>query len=151
MKWSRRPGARAGEAQRFWAKVTQDGDCWRWTGAHVSKGYGSFHLDDGGVVGAHRWAYEALIAPVPDGLELDHLCFVRDCVNPWHLDPVTHEVNVNRGRTNQNHGITECRYGHPFDDQNTAHYVRDGKPRRSCRACSRARTAAYRASKGAAA
>lgn len=144
MTWQRKAGDRMGEDARFWPKVTQDGDCWRWTGAHVSRGYGSFRLDDGHVIGAHRWAYQALVGEIPDGLELDHLCFVRDCVNPWHLDPVTRLVNVNRGRVNQNDGVETCKHGHPLSGDNVYTYTRNGTARRSCRTCGRERMRAIR-------
>lgn len=82
---------------RFWAKV--DGgnveDCWLWLAAKKNNGYGVFQVGQQQVL-AHRFAYEDLLSPIPDGLQIDHLCRTRDCVNPWHLDPVTAEVNSQR-------------------------------------------------------
>lgn len=84
--------------ERFWMKVTGDSyeDCWTWTAALADTGYGRFRTP-GRTVFAHRWAYEQVIGPIPDGLQLDHLCRNTRCVNPWHLDPVTGRVNVRRG------------------------------------------------------
>jgi hypothetical protein len=84
--------------QRFWRHVVRDPDteCWEWTAARKNGGYGSFAIGKGNVY-AHRFAYEMLVGPIPEGLELDHLCRNRGCVNPDHLEPVTRQVNVLRG------------------------------------------------------
>lgn len=89
-----RVGAPAEE--RFFFKVVQDGDCWRWVGALNRSGYGEFGAHGSHAVRAHRWAYEYLRADIPAGLQLDHLCRNRWCVNPWHLEPVTPLVNTRR-------------------------------------------------------
>lgn len=82
--------------QRFWSRVTETpGGCWLWTGALCDSGYGRFRA--GTLVRTHRYAYELMVADIPDGLDLDHLCRRRACVNPYHLDPVTRGVNVRRG------------------------------------------------------
>lgn len=88
----------------------------------------------------HRWLYEQLVGVVPDGMELDHLCRRPSCVNPRHLEPVTHRTNVLRGRVAEVQrermlSKTECKRGHQFDAENT--YI-DGKGTRSCRTCRRA-------------
>ncbi|MEV8638105.1 HNH endonuclease signature motif containing protein [Streptosporangium sp. NPDC051023] len=93
-----------------------------------------------------RWAYEHFVEPIPDGWEPDHLCRVRACVNPGHLQPVTHKENVLRGESPWavNARKTHCVHGHPFDEVNTAFTVAGY---RRCRACTlqdrrrRARTA----------
>ena len=77
---------------RFWMRVTKD-YCWLWTGETATNGYGRANID-GRNQPAHRVAYEWLVGPVPDGLELDHLCAVRNCVNPVHLEPVTHQARA---------------------------------------------------------
>jgi glycine/D-amino acid oxidase-like deaminating enzyme len=77
--------------------------CWIWAKTRDKCGYG--RASTGRVmvgqrkrsVLAHRWAYELAIGPIPEGLEIDHLCNVRSCVNPLHLEPVTHRENVRRG------------------------------------------------------
>ena len=92
-------------AERFWSKVDRRGldECWEWLGAKLVKGYGHFFL--GGTrqegnrrwVLAHRFAYEELVGPIPDGLDLDHLCRNVGCCNPAHLEPVSRSVNLLRG------------------------------------------------------
>jgi hypothetical protein len=91
-------------ADRFWAKVDRRGpdDCWIWLGAKISSGYGTIYF--GGkvrIVLAHRVAFELEVGPIPDGLELDHLCFERACVNPAHLEPVTKQENLRREAEHQ--------------------------------------------------
>ncbi|MFI1562215.1 HNH endonuclease [Streptomyces sp. NPDC020490] len=83
---------------RFWARVdkTAPGGCWVWTGSVESKGYGAPTIN-GAKRPAHRVAYEDLVGPIPEGLHLDHLCRVRRCVNPEHLEPVTSRENALRG------------------------------------------------------
>lgn len=86
---------------RFFSKVRQDHEtgCWVWVGCPTPKGYGLFALRGpypSVRVSTHKWAYERLIGPVPEGLELDHLCRNRMCCNPLHLEPVTHQVNMQR-------------------------------------------------------
>jgi hypothetical protein len=84
-------------AERLWSKVT-GGDyteCWIWTGSVNERGYGRLSID-GKPRRVHRIAYELMVGEIPEGLELDHLCNRRACVNPWHLEPVTHAVNIAR-------------------------------------------------------
>lgn len=137
---------------RFWPKVEKTDSCWIWRGAssqHFRTGlqYGSFRLD-GKMRPAHRVAYALLVGPVSDDLDIDHVrargCVSTLCVNPAHLEPVTHRENVLRaGGTAAIHARkTECDNGHPFSGDNLL-IGRDG--RRVCRACNRARYAAFRA------
>lgn len=79
--------------ERFWAKVRVTPDCWVWTGA-VAKGYGRFCVKTKTVVQAHRFSYELAHGAVPDDMFLDHICYLRTCVNPSHLRPVTHKQNM---------------------------------------------------------
>ena len=126
--------------ERFWAKINKYGPiptirpelgpCWIWLAGKNRDGYGQFRpFANAGEQGAHRFAYEWLIGPVSEGLQLDHLCRVRHCVNPAHLEPVTCAINTQRG---SNGNKTHCHKGHPFDKSNTRHRS-DG--RRSCRTC----------------
>lgn len=130
---------------RFVAKVSMPDDpddCWLWTAHKVHDGYGKFWLDGRHVL-AHRVSYEWLVGPIPDGLQIDHLCRVRHCVNPAHLEPVTQRENLLRGETilAANAAKTHCPSGHAYDDENTC--VSGGW--RYCRACNRERMRAYRA------
>lgn len=131
---------------RLWAKVDKNGPvpphrsdlgpCWAWTASLTHNGYPRFK--HGGVTYvAHRVVYELLVGPIPDGLELDHLCRNTHCVNPKHCEPVTPRVNVLRGETivAENAAKTHCKRGHPLSGDNL--FVRrDG--RRRCRTCERA-------------
>lgn len=124
--------------ERFLAKVTvSDTGCHLWTGATMTNGYGRFG-GEGRAVLAHRWAYEHFIGPIPEGLELDHLCRVRNCVNPFHLEPVTGAENRRRGEgfAGRQSRQTACKHGHPLDEENT--YVWRGQ--RKCRTCNRIRS-----------
>lgn len=125
---------------RFWAKIHESASgCWLWTGAKAGPGeqYGYIRMG-GRSLRSHRVAYEALVGPIPPGLQLDHLCRVRACVNPEHLEPVTHRENAHRGigPWADNARKTHCVRGHPFDAENTAVY--NGK--RSCKQCNRDKT-----------
>jgi hypothetical protein len=88
--------------QRFWLKVHKKGlgGCWLWLATKDSHGYGVFAIvkeKRHRCVGAHRWAYERLVAPIPQGLVIDHLCRVRHCVNPTHMEIVSVRENTLRG------------------------------------------------------
>lgn len=144
------------EVERFWRRVNKNGPvpdarpdlgpCWLWTGGLTAHSYGSFaceprrpngHLSS---KGAHRYAYEILVGPVPEGLVLDHLCRVKACVCPEHLEPVTNAENLRRGAPNVsalNREKTHCDYGHPFSGENLR--IRPKTGERQCRACMRRR------------
>lgn len=102
---------------RFWDKVDKSENCWLWTGAKQTLGYGHVWLD-GRMRVAHRVAYEMVIGPIPDGLTLDHLCRVRHCVNPNHLQPVTLAENIARGENPAaiNGRKTACPRGHELKE-----------------------------------
>lgn len=142
-------GARQVAEDRFWSKVDivrDDSSCWEWTAHRVGDGYGSVTIANLRFK-AHRVAYELTTgAPIPAGLVLDHLCKVRHCVNPAHLEPVTQRENVQRGdtqamadaQTRRWAAQTHCKNGHEFTTANT--YRPPGDPRqRQCRTCKAAR------------
>lgn len=119
--------------------------CREWHGAKNPKGYGNMRPDKLTVAkSVHRLAYTEFKGEIPDGLEVDHLCSNRACINPDHLELVTHKENINRGRHNQNHGKTHCIHGHEFSDNNTS-ISKNGM--RSCRTCGRDRMRAWRAAR----
>jgi hypothetical protein len=90
---------RRAASERFWEKVDKRGECWIWTAGTSAAGYGLFGSgEQGKMVYAHRTAYQFEAGPIPDGLELDHLCRNPRCVNPDHLEPVTHQENCKRGK-----------------------------------------------------
>lgn len=121
--------------ERFWAKVNKTDTCWLWTAAKIC-GYGTFGIG-GQNVYAHRYSYELLVGPIPTRLQIDHLCRVRHCVNPAHLDPVTQRENIRRGDTGKHHREkTHCPQGHSYDEENT---YRDRRGWRQCVNCRRTR------------
>lgn len=134
--------------ERFFAKVDKRPDgCWLWTAATDGDGrYGSVQ-HNGRVQRAHRVAYEMLVGPVPNDLELDHLCRVTLCVKPAHLEVVTHAENVRRGRAGKRWSERiACKRGHAYDDENTQWATTTrGQVYRACRACGRENTRRTRA------
>lgn len=144
-------------ADRIWKYVQKGPGCWIWTGSMQANGYGNIALSlredfkgGSGRLLAHRAMYELLKGPIPAGLDLDHICRVRKCVNPEHLEPVTRQVNVLRGQTvtAANAIKTHCIHGHPFDESNTRIKKRpNGKQSRNCKACDARQTAEYKARK----
>ena len=131
---------------RFRSKAAIDEHgCWLWQAHLTTSGYGGYWHDGQNRV-AHKFAWEYFFGPVPDGLQLDHLCRVRRCVNPGHLEPVTCRENLLRGETSAalNAAKTACYRGHEFTERNT-HVRRNGL--RECRRCMRERQARYRASR----
>lgn len=139
----------ATERIRFWSKVNPDGPlceslgtkCWIWTGTIRAKdSYGAFTLtpDQRNATPkmpvAHKVAYLLKHGSIPSGLDLDHLCRVRACVNPGHLEAVTRQVNLNRSPLTPS-ARTACPQGHPYDEANTIITQRG----RRCRACDNTR------------
>lgn len=128
---------------RFWSCVDKAGPngCWLWTGtthAAAPWDYGRFTVRHGSEVPAHRFAWELLRGPIPEGLVIDHLCRVSRCVNPDHLEPVTQRENLLRGTgpSARHAATTHCPQGHPYDAENT---YRDRRGGRHCRICRYAR------------
>ena len=118
--------------QRFEDKVIKGDECWLWTASGNGRGYGKL-FTEGRRFYAHRLSYEHYIGPIPEDKEIDHLCRVPACVNPAHLEPVTHQENMRRGKN----GVlcvrkTHCPRGHPFTPENLCPRT-DGGQR--CRIC----------------
>lgn len=101
---------------RFWSKVEKTTTCWNWIGAKSHQGYGQFtdHTSRSNWP-AHRLAYELAVGPIPDGLQLDHLCRNRACVRPDHLEPVDAKTQASRRGAAVAAQNTHCRKGHPYD------------------------------------
>lgn len=135
---------------RFWKFVDkrEPHDCWLWLGGKTERGYGLFWVDRH-TVSAHRFCFEVLRAPIPQGLVLDHFyCKNTSCVNPDHLEPVTDLINVvirGSGPTAINAKKTHCLNGHPFEGKNLSHVrTTGGGVGRVCLACAAARMREYR-------
>lgn len=145
---------------RFYDKIdVLENDCWQWTGARVPAGYGQ-KWNGERVVTAHGWSYEHFVGPIPEGMQLDHLCHTGDkackggvtcphrrCVNPAHLEPVTSLENSRRGLAGALNGarqsaITHCPQHHEYTDANT--YWRPDGRGRHCRTCTYERNKARR-------
>lgn len=132
--------------ERVWKYVNKTESCWLWIGTMDTRGYGQIQRSRkdrdairlGRSVRAHRAVYEVIKGPIPEGLDLDHLCRVRHCVNPAHLEPVTRKVNILRGETlpAANAAKTHCVNGHEFSVENTylRQYSKNGISR-VCRRC----------------
>jgi hypothetical protein len=128
---------------RFWEKVypCPMSGCWVWLAA-ADRGYGHYFISrKRKSARAHRVAYETLVGAIPDVLELDHLCRVRYCVNPAHLEPVTRSQNMLRSPLRRCFA-THCPNGHEYTEQNTKIKSRGS---RMCIACNAAGQARYHA------
>lgn len=125
--------------ERLEARIFKTDYCWFWTGRPTAGGYGQI-----GIIGengrklyqAHRVVYETWVRPIPDGLELDHLCRNRACVRPDHLEPVSHIENVRRGASMDR--ATHCKNGHEYTPENTYW-------KQTCITCGKAATARWKA------
>lgn len=130
--------------ERFWAKVNVTDECWLWTAQINQNGYGMFSVK-GLPVRAHRFAYELLVGPIPDGMVVRHACDVPSCVNPSHLLVGTQADNLRdmrqRGRDWASK-MTHCVNGHPYEGKNVGYSSHGG---RRCLECNRiAQRKAYR-------
>lgn len=122
--------------------VRQADGCRVWQRSTTTNGYGQIRID-GRLVKVHRVVYEMQVGPIPPGMQIDHLCRVRACCEPTHMEVVTNRENVLRGigPTARNAAKTHCLRGHPFSGNN----LRIASSGRKCRTCERLRlTAAWR-------
>ncbi|MBA4180254.1 MAG: hypothetical protein C0506_06645 [Anaerolinea sp.] len=118
---------------RFWNKVIKTDSCWLWTGSLTEDGYPRFAESKTLEFKAHRWAYESMVGPIPDGMQLDHLCHTLDsgcpggtgcphrrCVRVDHLEVVTPRINVLRSQSfvATNASKTHCVHGHELSPEN---------------------------------
>ena len=126
--------------QRMLARIEKTETCWLWTVPHWDSGYVRIRAN-GRTQMAHRVAYELWVGPIPEGRTIDHLCRVRWCMNPAHMEPVTQGENVLRGDTlaARNAAKTHCKHGHEFSERNTYQY----KGNRICRRCNSLRVGAW--------
>lgn len=135
--------------KRFWmyANPEPNTGCWLWSGSLTANGYGNIGVDNRRVL-VHRFSYEKFVGPIGEGLEIDHLCKVRCCVNPDHLEQVTRLENVRRSsagyykRTPENNKLvakTHCPKGHPYSGINL---WTSKTGARQCRTCHRIRAKA---------
>lgn len=131
---------------RFWKFIAYNDTtgCWLWVGSVGPDGYAHFHWNDLShrhIGLAHRFSYEHFIGPVPDDMELDHLCRNRSCVNFKHLEPVTRAENIRRGKNGVlRQAKASCPHGHPYSPENT--YLDKQTGVKQCRTCHRIRSAA---------
>ena len=130
---------------RFAARIYVDTNrCWIWGGAVTSSGYGSIGYR-GVTHSTHRLAYALLVGPIPEGLAIDHVCRVKRCCNPDHLEAVTYAENNRRAIATVGAWrakVTACRRGHEYTEENT---YTDHQGYRQCRTCRRASNqAAYK-------
>lgn len=135
---------------RFWEKVRFTDTCWIWTGANsgIARPYG-VAWNGRRRVKAHRYAYEAANGPIPEGLEVDHLCKVTLCVRPAHLEAVTRRENALRSDSPGAVAVrrNRCKRDHEYTPENTRHKKGGG---RECLSCKRMHALAYSARRSAA-
>lgn len=122
--------------KHFYSRVRKTRTCWLWLGGKTKAGYGTYKKTT-----AHRFSYQINNGIIPEGLEIDHLCNKRDCVNPKHLEAVTHSENQKRAWSRgsfKNRKVirkTHCKNGHRFTKKST--YIQEGY--RTCRICHKIR------------
>lgn len=126
--------------ERLVSRITENNECWEWVSPITKNGYGVLSVENK-VQLAHRVSYEAYKGTIPKGLQIDHLCRNRCCINPEHLEAVTAKENTKRGDSGKARGAqmrakTHCPKGHEYNEQNTSVYVQRGKYKtRRCKKC----------------
>jgi len=131
-KVTKRGRPRTDPMTRFLNHVSKaESGCWEWSGAKDPSGYGAFKDQHGKKINAHKWHYEHVHGPIVKGLQIDHLCRNRKCVNLDHLEVVTPRMNTRRGDAGKLRA-THCRHGHEYTWENT-YWRRNGD--RECRTC----------------
>lgn len=116
--------------------VIDENNCWLWQAGITGKGYAVFRIGVGEnrkSIGVHRWVYEQFFGEIQDDLVCDHLCRVRNCLNPQHIEPVTHAINVKRGLLGQLQ--SHCKRGHLLAGENLQIIGTGEKQYRRCREC----------------
>lgn len=155
------PRAAVVDPSKVIARTIVGEGCWLWAGCiNPVSGYGQFSMRVDGKTHslvAHRLTYELFVGPIPSWAEIDHLCRVRACVRPDHLEAVSHSVNVRRGVAPERSvarfaAQTHCKQGHPLAGDNLYSYVDvAGYRHRQCITCRRAtRRRAYERERAAA-
>ena len=130
------------DEQRFWYKVEKTNYCWNWKLSLDKDGYGRIKVNRK-KIGAHRFSYELIKGEIPEGLQLDHICKNKACVNPDHLEAVTCDENIKRAEnqvTTINSRKTHCPKGHPYSGDNLF-FVKSGH--RGCKTCHRQKALLY--------
>lgn len=135
----------SGVMERFAAKVVVAASgCWEWTASHSTSGYARLAVGKK-IERASRVSYELFVGRIPDGLQIDHLCRNRGCVNPAHLEPVTGTENIHRSPLNPIHR-SHCPAGHPYAGANLIVQRKRGRTwQRFCRECKNAKRRQARA------
>lgn len=132
---------------RFWNKIASTATgCWLWGAAIARNGYGRFAYD-GNMREAHRYAYRLLVDDIPEGMEIDHTCAVRHCVNPQHLQLVSRGFNAKQGgqrRRERERAKPACKNEHPWTAETTK--IQHGS-RRRCGICQTENFKAYHLSR----
>ncbi len=135
--------------ERLFRRRYIDGTCWRWTGFLSAQGYAQLTVAKR-VLRLHRVAYELWIGAIPDGMEIDHTCRIRDCFNPDHLEVVTHRENIRRSSWKPylvsippRFELTHCAHGHEYSPENTRVAQSKKGPFKVCRTCHRAKEREY--------
>jgi hypothetical protein len=136
--------------ERLEAKIIPEPNsgCWLWLGSISYDGYARARGPQGRLWQVHRLMYEHYLGKIPEGLVTDHLCRVRCCVNPRHLEIVSRAENVRRGisLSTHNRNKTHCPNGHPYAEGNLRiSRGKDGCLRRACKKCGNARSRKCRA------